>query len=497
MYFKFGIVIFYTTVHFNKLKVSALIDTGSSVNIISEELYKSLPNSKKSDITVNIKDAIVLANNQTIDVIGTALIKMTISGVHQNIICYILKMSSNPIILGTEYLTENKVILDFSNKTPVSLNSNIYCTKRTTLPPNSEIMLWGKIHYGFYGMQGLCVSSRYVLCKGILVSKAVVSIAKNKQVPIKILNQTNDCVIVHKGKPLAHFTQMSPDYALQPVSNDHKVKNINLFKTETEISSSQSDQHDKALDSQDIDEFIHNFSFAECDLSSTDQTELEDFLYQNKDIFVTKDNPGLGFTDLVRHNIILKPDAKPKYLRPYRLSPNKKEVLRHHLDELLNQGIICTVDPSEDLPITSRVVLVTKRAKSKSEGPSYSHEDSISHFRFCCDFRYLNSMTQNISYVIPDLQELTESFTERTPNFITTIDLSQGFFQMELDPQSSKYTAFNTCFGTFKFQRLPMGLSSSPNSFQLLIQSHFKCGKSTFMAHCLCHKEHNYTYSPQ
>jgi hypothetical protein len=55
------------------LKVSALIDTGSSVNIISEELCKSLPNSKKRDITVNIKDAIVLANNQKIDVIGTNL----------------------------------------------------------------------------------------------------------------------------------------------------------------------------------------------------------------------------------------------------------------------------------------------------------------------------------------------------------------------------------------------------------------------------------------
>jgi hypothetical protein len=117
-----------------------------------------------------------------------------------------------------------------------------------------------------------------VLCKGILVSKAVVSIATNKQVPIKILNPTNDCVIVHKGKPLAHFTQMSLDYTLQPVSNEHKVQNINLFKTETEISSGQSDQHDKVLDSQDIGEFIQNFSFAESDLSSTDQTELEDFL---------------------------------------------------------------------------------------------------------------------------------------------------------------------------------------------------------------------------
>jgi hypothetical protein len=80
---------------------------------------------------------------------------------------------------------------------------------------------------------------------------------------------------------------MSPDYALQPVSNDHKVQNINLFKTETGISSDQSDQHDKVLDSQNIGEFIQNFSFAKSYLSSTDQTELDDFLYQNKDIFVT------------------------------------------------------------------------------------------------------------------------------------------------------------------------------------------------------------------
>ena len=40
---------------------------------------------------------------------------------------------------------------------------------------------------------------------------------------------------------------------------------------------------------------------------------------------------------------------------------------------------------------------------------------------------------------------------------------------MEIDPNSSKNTAFNTCFGTFKFNRLPMGLSSAPNLFQLLI----------------------------
>ena len=33
----------------------------------------------------------------------------------------------------------------------------------------------------------------------------------------------------------------------------------------------------------------------------------------------------------------------------------------------------------------------------------------------------------------------------------------------------TKYTAFNTCFGTFKLNMLPMGLKTSPNSFQLLM----------------------------
>jgi hypothetical protein len=33
------------------------------------------------------------------------------------------------------------------------------------------------------------------------------------------------------------------------------------------------------------------------------------FLYDNKDIFVTKQSPDLGFTDLVQHKIILRPDA--------------------------------------------------------------------------------------------------------------------------------------------------------------------------------------------
>ena len=44
---------------------------------------------------------------------------------------------------------------------------------------------------------------------------------------------------------------------------------------------------------------------------------------------VTDYNPALGSTHLVEHEIHLKPDAVLKQQRPYRLTPDKREVLRH------------------------------------------------------------------------------------------------------------------------------------------------------------------------
>lgn len=44
---------------------------------------------------------------------------------------------------------------------------------------------------------------------------------------------------------------------------------------------------------------------------------------------------------------------------------------------------------------------------------------------------------------------------------------------MGISSESTKYTAFNTCFGTYKFKRLPMGLKTSPNSFQMLMDKVF------------------------
>lgn len=454
-------------------EISALIDTGSSINVMSSQLFNSIPDSMKSEFSAT-SDKITLANNQTVQIYGTAKVKITVPQGKHWIHVYILAQTSHPLILGTHYLYSKNIVLDFSDCCIKSKQFKVLTQSPASLPPNSEVLIWGHVNGKVqYGMQGIC-TSKISKDRGVIISKAVVTVNREKQVPIKILNFTNEIVHLNKGQILAELEPFSKDHVCMPLSenNDtHFVQNIQL-STEPVIK-------DTEIDSK----FISYFNIPEY-LTEVQKSTLIEFLHSNKELFVTEENPDLGFTNVVQHQICLKPDFKPKHQRSYRLTPEKKDILRHHLDELLRQGVIAPVDETEDVPITSPVVLVSKRTYQKGKANASSKETSLSKFRFCCDFRYLNSMTQHFSYSIPDLQDLTESFSTKTPNFLTSIDLSSGFFQLPISKDSQRYTAFNTCFGTFKFLRLPMGLSSSPASFQLLMD---KVLKGLTFKSCLCY----------
>ena len=54
--------------------------------------------------------------------------------------------------------------------------------------------------------------------------------------------------------------------------------------------------------------------------------------------------------------------------------------------------------------------------------------------------------------------------------YFTTIDMSWGFYQLPMEPKSQNYRAFSTTFGSFKWLRMPMGLTVSQNTFQSLME---------------------------
>ena len=450
--------------------MAALVDTGSSINVISKNLYDSISDSLKLSFEQLNEPEIRLANNDTIRISGVTRINSFVNEQEEILELFILPVTSHPLILGTEYLKNHNIVLDFTDFTYNERKIQIQSNKKLVIEPNTELVTFGKLpSYVTVGVQGVCSNSKYALNHAMMVAKSLVCVPYNHKVPVKILNASNLKMTIPKGKNIAEFTALSNDYAcvqLPETPDIPTVQNMQLAGTNRVVISEKPESKDMPINEKsenevNLEEFGKQFNISD-NLTENQRAELRQCLYDNRDLFVTPENPNLGFTTVVEHKINLKHNAVPKHQKPYRLPPYKREILREQLDDLLSQGIIAPVSESEDLPITSPVVLVTKRSTNGDRKES-------KNFRFCCDFRHLNSQTTDFKYFIPNLLELTESFAETTPNFITSVDLSSGFFQMGISPDSTKYTAFNTCFGTYKFLRLPMGLKTAPNTFQLLM----------------------------
>lgn len=85
-------------------------------------------------------------------------------------------------------------------------------------------------------------------------------------------------------------------------------------------------------------------------------------------------------------------------------------------------------------------------------------------FRFCNDYRRLNSMSTFDSYPMPRVDELIERIGRA--RFISTLDLTKGYWQVPLMAEAREKTAFSTPSGHWQYRVLPFGLHGAPATFQ-------------------------------
>ena len=67
-------------------------------------------------------------------------------------------------------------------------------------------------------------------------------------------------------------------------------------------------------------------------------------------------------------------------------------------------------------------------------------------------------------YKIPTAQEISSHLAGKKA--FTTLDLKDGYWQIELDEPNSLLCTFNTPFGHFRFTRILFGLNSASEVFQ-------------------------------
>jgi len=83
--------------------------------------------------------------------------------------------------------------------------------------------------------------------------------------------------------------------------------------------------------------------------------------------------------------------------------------------------------------------------------------------RICVDLTKLNEAVQREYYVLPAVDETLAKMAGA--QVFTKLDANSGFWQIKLNPATSKLTTFITPFGRFFFNRLPYGLNAAPEHF--------------------------------
>ena len=91
-------------------------------------------------------------------------------------------------------------------------------------------------------------------------------------------------------------------------------------------------------------------------------------------------------------------------------------------------------------------------------------EKANGKLRICLDPKDLNQVTKRHRLQL----STPEKITARTADarFFTKLDASSGYWQIEVDKESSKLLTFNTSFGRYRFRGLPYGVHSASDVFQ-------------------------------
>ncbi|KAE8239851.1 hypothetical protein A4X06_0g8008 [Tilletia controversa] len=173
-----------------------------------------------------------------------------------------------------------------------------------------------------------------------------------------------------------------------------------------------------------------------------------DLLRARSDAFALDGRPGrIKDPDLGEMTIELTPDSALRPEAPRRASPEKRRAMDSAIDQLLEWDVI---EPSSS-PISFPVLMVRQRDK----------------WRFCVDYRQLNSSTVSDRYPLPTIDSIFQTLTGK--RVFSSLDAIRGYHQMGVRESDRWKTAFVCHRGLFQYKTVPFGLKNAPSVFQRLM----------------------------
>lgn len=148
-------------------------------------------------------------------------------------------------------------------------------------------------------------------------------------------------------------------------------------------------------------------------LSSTERDTLVDILSKHVSVFdFSQDVSRLKLPPSRTRHTIDTGSAHPIRQKPYRVAPSERQVIADQVKEMLLKGVV----RESSSPWAAPVILVQKKDGS---------------WRFCVDYRRLNSITKKDVYPLPRIDDVVDCI--HSASYFSSIDLKSGYWTIPMD----------------------------------------------------------------
>ncbi|KAL5247030.1 hypothetical protein ACHWQZ_G019036 [Mnemiopsis leidyi] len=444
------------------------LNGGSAVSIVSTGLVKKLGFEK------DVKPCNLALRSFTQDPVpvkGRLQMSVVIAGCEFSHAFIVTDLLDTDFLIGDDFLRVNRISLDynkcrlvladgrrvnFTDKPNNIVNRiKVRCNKVTTIPPNTAQFVGGKIQAKSGKYQGI-MEPHYrhgLQSTGILLASAVVH-TRDKFVPVKCVNATDEPLQIFKNTVLGHLTPLGDHrtiHGVKIVKSGGKTTQSNVAGIQCETGSSSS-PGSKGSDQWTKADLFNSLKLGEIEAEMTDseRKRMEQIIWEYRGCF-SRNEFDIGCCTEFEAEIKLKEGASPAWTAPIPTPYKLRQEMDRQIDQMVKAGVVEPLYEASEF--NSPIFLVKKNTPNS--------------WRLVADLRNLNKVCLDEKYPLPNLNHVLDTIGADT--LFSSFDLSKSFWQVPYSEKSKKMTAFLYRGKSYCWARMIMGHKNSSSAFSKMM----------------------------